>query len=402
MSSDILHVYVVNQYPSYSETFIENEIKELLSRGGNVLVYSLTPGEHLHKRSEYFLSPISKRKCLLWLIPGVLLLLSKGKNVRNFLHYPHISRSLYASCHSARIAISLRQITRNYRSLHFHAHFLDRPADVVAMLPYRKHMIRTVMVHGADSRKPKSDRIDRERLEHFDGVLCSSEFVAKNLVETSQPKHIEIAHCGIDFSNDHFNSSYFFPINDVVIITTVARLIPSKGIIESVPIVKSLNELGFKVRWHIIGDGPLREKISKEADSLRSSTLEVEILGALPNDVVLNYINHSHIFILLSQARPIGSGEGDGIPVALMEAMASFCLVVSNGCAGIPELIKNDENGFLYDNDPALLAKKISVLLSNPDKRDKVLNEARKTVEESFSMSKQVDIILKMLKSQTK
>jgi glycosyltransferase involved in cell wall biosynthesis len=94
------------------------------------------------------------------------------------------------------------------------------------------------------------------------------------------------------------------------------------------------------------------------------------------------------------------SGNMDGIPVALMEAMACGAPVVSTTVSGIPELVENGLSGYLVPpNDPHALADKIADLLGDQAIRASFTRNARRIVEERFSVSIETGKLLRLFQT---
>jgi glycosyltransferase involved in cell wall biosynthesis len=78
----------------------------------------------------------------------------------------------------------------------------------------------------------------------------------------------------------------------------------------------------------------------------------------------------------------------DGIPVALMEAMACGIPVVATDVSGIPELVRNAETGLLVPTgEPRMLAAALRVLLDDEPFRRRLADAARTLVEREFSLA---------------
>jgi colanic acid/amylovoran biosynthesis glycosyltransferase len=111
----------------------------------------------------------------------------------------------------------------------------------------------------------------------------------------------------------------------------------------------------------------------------------VRFLGNISNDGVDYYYDLATVFVLPCVKAP--DGDMDGIPVALMEAMASGIPVVSTNISGIPELIEDGKSGILVpEKDPRGLAEAIKAILSDVDMRKKFAVEGRKKVVSDFNI----------------
>ncbi|MBK7046989.1 MAG: glycosyltransferase [bacterium] len=98
-------------------------------------------------------------------------------------------------------------------------------------------------------------------------------------------------------------------------------------------------------------------------------------------------MREAHIFVLPSIPDP--DGDIDGIPVSLMEAMASGCPVISTEVSGIPELVVDGVTGLLVaPNEPAELALAIRRLAADADLRVKLIQNGRCTIEDEFDAAR--------------
>jgi glycosyltransferase involved in cell wall biosynthesis len=114
----------------------------------------------------------------------------------------------------------------------------------------------------------------------------------------------------------------------------------------------------------------------------------IDFAGAQTQEVVRGSMNSATLFVLPSQVAE--DGNRDGIPVALMEAMASGCPVVSTRVSGIPELIEDSRDGILVsERDPAALADAIQRLLEEPELRTRLAARARVRIEHAFDARKE-------------
>src|SRR5439155_17216983 len=136
-------------------------------------------------------------------------------------------------------------------------------------------------------------------------------------------------------------------------------------------------------RYHIIGDGPLRTSLERLAAELGLAQ-RVTFSGSLPHCEVKRQLRSAHLFLLPSVTA--SDGDMEGIPVALMEAMAAGLIAVSTYHSGIPELIEDGATGFLApERDTEALAAKLAWVFDHPRECEDVALAARCKVEDHFN-----------------
>jgi glycosyltransferase involved in cell wall biosynthesis len=82
-------------------------------------------------------------------------------------------------------------------------------------------------------------------------------------------------------------------------------------------------------------------------------------------------------------------GDRDGIPTALLEAMASGTPVISTPVSGVPEVITSERNGLLIQpGDPVMLADALDKLLADSQLRNRLARAARANVEKRFTIDR--------------
>jgi colanic acid/amylovoran biosynthesis glycosyltransferase len=143
-----------------------------------------------------------------------------------------------------------------------------------------------------------------------------------------------------------------------------------------------------ELAWHytIIGDGPLRRRLETLASKLGIAS-QVSFLGSLAHEDVKQWLRRSHAFVLPSVTAK--NGDVEGIPVALMEAMAAGLTVVSSDHSGIPELIEDRKTGFLApESDVETLANRLRFVAEHPERCALIAQDARRKVEAEFDMER--------------
>lgn len=161
-------------------------------------------------------------------------------------------------------------------------------------------------------------------------------------------------------------------------LVTVARLLERKGVEHALRAVAALVEAGIEVEYSIVGDGPLRGVLGQLIRELGLSD-RVKILGSIAHAGVASVLARSHIMVAPSVTA--WNGDMEGIPVALMEAMATGLPVVSTTHAGIPEIIDDGETGYLVaEGDVEALVARLDHIARHPGEARRVGSAARKAI----------------------
>jgi glycosyltransferase involved in cell wall biosynthesis len=140
----------------------------------------------------------------------------------------------------------------------------------------------------------------------------------------------------------------------------------------------------------LIGDGPERNLLEQRATNLGISD-RIRFAGAMAHKPALDEVSKADVFVLASFA--------EGLPVALMEAMALGVPCVSTTIAAIPELIRDGVNGLLVAPANAVaLEEALRRLALDNDFRIALSCEARRTVERDYNLSENLDKLASMWK----
>jgi len=159
------------------------------------------------------------------------------------------------------------------------------------------------------------------------------------------------------------------------VIGTVGRLTPVKGLPYLLMAGKTLLERGMAVKVLIVGDGGIRTDLEKQARDMEISTNVVFLGHREDTDQLLQAMD---IFVLPSMS--------EGVPMALLEAMAASRPIVASRVGGIPEVVKNGVEGLLVEpKDVKGLAESFLQIIQYPDMARKMGEAARKRVEREFS-----------------
>lgn len=400
-----LHIYVVDKFPSYSETFVATEINSLLEQGTAVAVYSIHPPEaRFEGVTGYVAQPKSMALMVPWVLPGLVLLAFNFKHGLRF-DIRSFPKLIFAAAHAARLALAVRsKNAENALQVVLHAHFLARPADVVGLagrwLPGVPVLVTS---HAGDAKDRRDQRLRRWRIGRADHVLAASQFVLNNLGD--EPRKASIIHCGIDTMK--LPQSADPGTVDGLVIATVARLIATKGYDRAMGVVLALAaRSSTRVTWHVVGEGPMRRDFESAAQRFAAAGVQVVLHGALNHDSTLRIIGRCSVFLLPSQITKSSENSGDGIPVAILEGMALRKLVVTTGAGGIPEAVIDNETGLLLSTDSHdEAADRILSILNDKRKYKTIVDRAQHKISAEFEASKSAssiqDIVASILSDDT-
>jgi glycosyltransferase involved in cell wall biosynthesis len=173
----------------------------------------------------------------------------------------------------------------------------------------------------------------------------------------------------------------------VLEILCVGRLVPSKGQLILLRACAILHAKGCPIRVRLVGDGPDRKHLEAFAEREK---LPVVFEGAKTHGETRQLLGQADIFALASFA--------EGVPVALMEAMAMEVPCVSTAIAGIPELIRDGLDGLLVPASSAeLLAAALERLSEDPLLRHSLGAAGRKRVLGLYNLPQNVGSLARIL-----
>mgnify|MGYP006279854699 CR=1 FL=1 len=167
-------------------------------------------------------------------------------------------------------------------------------------------------------------------------------------------------------------------------IVYVGRLKEQKGVHV---LLRALDKLEHDEKVLIVGEGPEKDRLEGLAEQL---DVDVEFVGEVPPGAVDSYLRKGKMLVLPSI-------RGEGLPNAILEAMAMGLPVVATEVAGIPDIISNGENGFTAPpNDAEALAEQIQLLSEDEQKRRQMGQTAREYVIENHSWEQIIDELEKV------
>ena len=340
--------YIINQYPKVSHTFIRREILALERLGIEVQRIAMRGWNEKQidaddikeqAKTQYVL----KQGIFLLLISAIKTLVNNPASFFSALKLAvkmsfRADRSLIFHLIYLLEACQALHWSKQFKSTHIHAHFGTNPNEVAMLMGVLGQVPYSFTVHGPEEfDRPQFLKI-AEKINRSKFVVAISSFGKSQLqrwVDLAQWKKINIVHCGLEssFYNVDTNIQSIKPT-----LLCVGRLCEQKGQLLLVEAAKKLVDANVDFNLILAGDGEMRPQVEAliEQYGLQS---RIVITGWISSDEVRQLILESQIFVLPSFA--------EGLPVVIMEAMSLKRPVISTYIAGIPELIKHNENGWL-------------------------------------------------------
>ncbi|GAC1341863.1 MAG: glycosyltransferase family 4 protein [Myxococcales bacterium] len=246
---------------------------------------------------------------------------------------------------------------------HIHAHWATHPTLAALVISDLTGCTYSFTAHAHDLYVDRT--MLREKIDAARFVVTISEFnraLIRSWYGDGAAGKVHIVRCGID--TDAFTRRPGRKENEVFTIACVASLREYKGHRYLIEACRMLRDRGLALRCLLLGTGVEEARLKAQIADLGLTGI-VELLGAQPQTVVRDVLASVDAVVLPSITA--ADGQMEGIPVSLMEAMASELPVVATSLSGIPELVEDEKNGILVpERDAAALAQALERLARDP------------------------------------
>lgn len=373
MSKKLKVAYILSRFPYLTETFILREMLGLRKLGLNVHVFSVLPPlpTPVHEQVQEMMPYVHYSPFLLSaklvLAQFYFIFRSPIKYVRALL------RAMWQTVREprvlSRVLIAFPKsvyFTKQMQDLgidHIHAHFVwingisARIAHDLTGITFSLHP----HAFGLFMRDQESVR---RQLQLANAIVTVSEYhrqYISNLCPRCPPEDIHVVHYGLD--PEEFKPAHVPAEDGTVHIISVGSLYEKKGHEYLVDACAQLAEKGYTFRCSIVGGGPLQSALQARIDEHQLHD-RILLLGAKKQAEVRDLYCDSDLFALACVVAR--SGDRDGMPNVLLEAMAMQLPVVTTPVTGIPELIRDGETGLLVpERDANALAGALERLITD-------------------------------------
>ena len=403
-NSKLRIAYLLSRYPAISHTFFLKEVLGLRKLGFDIHtasvnlpdrnIQSLLPIELEETKTTYYL----KRTRFLNALLQVALILLKHPRIvlRGFKSTWNLSTwDLHQRAYTFFYlieALLLGHWMLKHDLRHLHVHFGGPVATVGLLTSQTWGITYSLTVHGPEEFYDVQLSYLPQKIAAAKFICCISEFCRSQVMKYCDPADwdkIQVARLGVDIQEfspiDHQRASSSLRI------VCVGRLVPAKGQHILLNAFANLVSRGYSMQLIFVGDGPDRSSLEQSVMSLGLGE-HVTFRGALNHDQTRTQLMQADIFALASFA--------EGVPVALMEALAMGIPTVSTYIAGIPELIRDGIDGILVPpSSVEALTQAIERIVLDPKLRQELSRAARSRAIELSNLSANLESLAAIFES---
>lgn len=361
--------YLTGCYPAVSHTFVLREVVALRASGLDVITCSINrpdptqiigPEEREAAGSTFYVlaaasNPLTFLRSAMWLMNRPFRLLrvlravhrSGAASLKSYVRqFFYVGEAMVLARHLDRHAV-----TRIHNQLGMSSASVSLYTSLLLNIPF------SFTLHGPDDFYDGVVEQLGSKIAHAQFVACISRFSRNQAMVASDPRHwhkLRIVRCGLDPSRYEARERSDRGQH----ILFVGRLVPVKGVSLLLDAFARVAQIHVDARLTIIGDGVERANLEGRCRGLGISS-RVDFKGYLNQQEVAEQLRNADLFVLPSYA--------EGLPVVLMEAMATGVPVIATRIAGIPELVQDGVTGRLVNaGDLERLVQSISDHLSDP------------------------------------
>lgn len=386
-------VYIMSRFPHLPETFILREMIAIEKLGWQIALYPLIFQRQavIHREAQPWVKRVNRVPWFSWQILAA--------NLSCAIRRPRLYFSLgWQTVWENRNSLKflLRAVVLFPRVVwmagrfqavgvvHVHAHYATHPAFAAWLIHRLTGISYSVTVHAHDIFVEKT--MLETKLHHAAFIAAISEYnreYLSSILGNWVKERTHIVRCGIDpgYYHSRENSSNKSGLFEIV---SVGSLHPYKGHAFLIEACALLRDSKIPFRCRIVGGGHLHNLLN---GLIREYGLEekVFLLGPQTQDEVSRLLKTADCYVQPSVIT--GSGKMEGIPVALMEAMASELPVVATSISGIPELVKDEETGWLVQPESALsIANALKSIYAGPAEARSRAQKGRQLVLNEFEL----------------
>lgn len=221
-------------------------------------------------------------------------------------------------------------------------------------------------------------RISQKMLKTSNVIVVLSELEKNIIARRAQNLNIKVLENAVEIKKVYQRRQ----ISNEKTIIFLGRLHESKGLHEIIEACRELKGENFSFRFNCFGAGDLKDYFVAEMTKILGDKFFYG--GVISGAEKEKALNEADFFLLPSR-------YGEGLPMAMLEAMAAGCVVVASEMASVSAVIKDGENGFMIEpNNVLQLIERLKSVLSGKKDLKKMSENARATVSEKFNLNRYI------------
>jgi len=406
--------YILDTFPSLSETFILDEIIDLERRGVDLVICALNPGPggKSHDRAKPLALKTVYSPPFTAAGPWRSLLHFVRYHPTQFFQllasmvsgYRRTPRSLLRLFRNLPAAFHFAEVLKARNVQHIVAHFASIPATLAMIVSQATQTPFSISTHAWDIYANRA--ILEQELGAARFVVTCTKSNREHLVNeygAELSRKIHVVYHGVDieyWQNRHDRGvpdekSGYRPKTAVFRLMAAGRLVEKKGFSDLIKVCSLLVSRGKRFHLYLAGAGRKRKSLERLTARLGLEKY-VSLVGTLSRQEMRDQYATADLFIVPSIVA--ADGDRDGLPNVLLEAMAMGVPVVATRISAIPELIENGKSGILApEKDHYELGAAITELLDSAELRKEIAAHARRRVTVDFDSRKTTERLYVLL-----
>lgn len=386
--------YIMSRFPKISETFILYEILELQRLGMRVEVFPLIQQHEpiIHAEAQGVINRAHYSRPTSWMVLVAQLywlihrpatyIQAWWRAIRGNLNSPKFLVRVFMIVPQAAWFAERMQLLGVE---HVHAHYASHPALAAYVVQQLTGIPYSFTAHAHDIYITNERPMLREKVRQASFVVAISDYNKRLISELCGPDalgKIVVIHCGVD--PNVFQPETRKQQNNALTIVCVASLEEYKGHPYLIEACAQLKAKGIDIRCLLAGQGIDQPKIEAHIARLGLNE-QVIVLGPQPRNRIKEIVAQADVVVLPSVTT--SNGKKEGIPVALMEALATGKPVVATAISGIPELIQDGQTGLLVpERDAVALHDALMRIYQDPELGSRLGTAGREKVLKEFNL----------------
>ena len=284
-------------------------------------------------------------------------------------------------------ALAVAELARRHRLDHLHAYWLSTPATVAWFAARVAGIAFSATAHRWDIYE---DNLTRRKLADARFVRTISERGRRDLLARTgaDPARVTVIRLGVALAEEQAHAGAR-PDGAPLRILCAAALVPVKGHAVLLEALTRLRRQGVAFACTFAGDGPLRADLAAAAEAAGLGDA-VTFAGVIPHDRLLERLQRGEFDVSVLASVERGGGLMEGVPVALIEAMASGTVVVATASGSIGELVDGETGLLVPHSDPAALAEALARVARDGALRARLRAAAQRRVRSEFDVRRTI------------